>query len=55
MSKFRFITDAKSEAYLLNIAHEMMREFGISEDEAIGRINKGFPDLETLVGEDNIF
>jgi len=38
--KFEFETDARSQAFCTSIADEMVRLFGISADEAIGRVNR---------------
>lgn len=48
MSNFSFRTDAKSDMFCRRIADEMIRLFGISEYEAIGRINRHFAGKEWL-------
>jgi hypothetical protein len=40
MSKFSFTTDSQSEQFCIEIADEMVKTFGISGEEAIGRINR---------------
>lgn len=52
--KFKFETDAKSQAFCESIAHEMVRLFGISSDEAVGRINKEWRN-QSIVGDDIIY
>ena len=50
MSQFSFPTDRKSERYCWDIIHSMMRSFGISQSDALRRVNafwKGLP----FVGE----
>jgi hypothetical protein len=42
MSVFDFYTNNKSEAYMLEIAKEMIERFGIPYEEAIGRLNDWF-------------
>ena len=39
-SDYEFITDSLSEAYMDKIADDMVRLFGISPAEAVGRINR---------------
>ncbi|MDQ0112540.1 hypothetical protein [Paenibacillus harenae] len=39
MELFRFKTTQKSESYCINIVSYMIEEFGINEEEAVGRIN----------------
>ena len=38
--RFLFQVDARGRAFCDRIADEMIRRFGISEDEALGRINE---------------
>jgi hypothetical protein len=49
MSKFSFTTDSQSEQFCIEIADEMVKTFGISGEEAIGRINRHWKGL-VLVG-----
>jgi hypothetical protein len=42
---WKFITDTHSDDFCRGIAAEMMRLFGITEAEAIGRINQGWGHL----------
>lgn len=51
MSHFSFTTDQGGEAYCALIAGEMERLFGISRQEAIGRINRHWAG-QTNVGPD---
>ncbi len=51
MSKFLFETDQQSEEFCLRIAQEMMMLFGITELEAIGRINRQWQG-QKIVGPD---
>ncbi|MEV0294519.1 hypothetical protein [Nocardia sp. NPDC050710] len=53
MSRFTFRTDDDSEEFFTAIAEEMVAVFGISEDEAIARINYQF-DGQAMVGSDNV-
>ena len=41
-SRWAFATDAASDAFCGRIAAEMVREFGVSHEEAVGRINDGW-------------
>lgn len=50
---WQFVTDAKSDAFCREIAAELVRLFGVSEAEAVGRINRGWRGL-SIVGELNI-
>jgi hypothetical protein len=46
MSRFSFPTDRKSEQYCWKIIHAMVRSFGISQRDALRRVNvfwKGLP------------
>lgn len=54
MNKFEFITDDQSEEFCNEIAEKMIELFGISKDEAIGRINSLWRGLE-IVGLDLIY
>jgi hypothetical protein len=40
-----FSTDTPADAFCREIAAEMVREFGIAEAEAVGRINRGWGHL----------
>lgn len=51
---FLFETDSESEAFCERIAQEMVRLFGISPDEAVGRINNAWKGL-SIVGDDLIY
>lgn len=42
--KFDLDTDATSEVFCDDIAQEMMRLFGVSREEAVGRINREWKD-----------
>jgi hypothetical protein len=53
MSKFTFVTDEHSEEYCVEIAQAMANDFGISEDEAVSRINQHWSGL-TIVGEEDM-
>ncbi len=54
-SDFRFATDEESVAYLRDIVETMMRSFGITREEAIGRINQSWADVPAVAGEDEIY
>lgn len=45
-----FTTDAKSHDFCRRIVAEMVRLFGVSEEEAVGRINRGWRG-QSLLGE----
>jgi hypothetical protein len=42
VSQFAFVTDTDSEAYCLKIVASLIRQFGITREEAIGRVNRAF-------------
>lgn len=48
---FTFRTDDESESFCQTIVNRMIELFGISEDEAIGRVNRQW-DRMSLVGKD---
>lgn len=48
MNLFKMKTDQESQEYLLNIKSEMVNRFAISEEEAIGRINNYFENMEFI-------
>ena len=52
MSQFSFVTDTKSEVYCLKIVAELIRQFGITQEEAIGRVNRSFAG-QSLLGPDD--
>ena len=47
--EFDFVTDEQAKAHYLEIVEEMINLFGISQEEAVGRINRAFAG-ERLVG-----
>jgi hypothetical protein len=49
MGEFVFKTDEYSRDFCLEIASIMKREFNIKHEEAIGRINKKWGHLSTIV------
>jgi hypothetical protein len=49
---FRFETDAESNQYFIDIYEKMIKLFGISYDEAIGRINQHFRHVDKFVGDE---
>jgi hypothetical protein len=51
---FSFTTGEKSDAYMKAIVGEMIRLFGISEDEAIGRLNEKWRGLAFTDEEDEL-
>ena len=53
MSPFSFRTDVQSEKFCALVADSMISLFGISPDEAVGRINRAWATLE-LLGDDQI-
>lgn len=48
--KFEFITDDKSQEYCESIANVMINLFSITDEEAIGRINRYWNGME-LIGK----
>lgn len=54
MNKFEFITDENSEIFCNLIVKKMIELFGISEAEAIGRINNLWRGKE-IVGDNIIY
>lgn len=52
--KFKFPTDAESQNFCECIAREMASLFCISEDEAIGRMNKHWAG-QSIVGQDIVY
>ena len=46
---WRFLTDAHADAFCREIAGEMVRLFGITEGEAVGRINRGWGHLHEFL------
>src|SRR4051812_22074717 len=54
-NKFSFTTDDKSEAFCLGIAQEMVTLFGISGEEAIGRINRQLQNVKEWIGDKHIY
>ena len=40
MTRFTFVTDEESEAFFGEIVRELVRLFSISEEEAVGRVNR---------------
>lgn len=55
MSMFEFRTDNESETYCLDIVREMNRLFAISENEAIGRMNRAWKGIEFIGSDDLIY
>ncbi len=53
MIKFDFITDAETQEYCESTVRAMMKLFGITEDEAVGRINQRWSGV-TMVGADDL-
>ncbi len=49
-NKLTFVVDAQGEEYCAEIASEMVSLFGVTEEEAFGRINDFFKHQE-IVGE----
>ena len=48
MAEFSFETDAESRALCMEVLHELQRLFGISESEAVGRINRFWGGLQLI-------
>lgn len=53
-SRFDFVTDEESAAYCEMIVEHLIVWFGISEEEAVGRINRHFQGL-AILGEVTAF
>jgi hypothetical protein len=54
MEEFKFPLDKESYRYCLEIVDEMIRQFGISKEEAIGRINHEWSGAE-FIGDDHVY
>lgn len=54
-SDFCFATDEESLDYLRNIVEEMMRRFGITREECIGRINQSWSHWPSVTGEYELY
>jgi len=55
MSKYAFKTDAKSKKFCDDIVEEMVKAFSISEDEAIGRMNRLWKNIEIIGDDDPVY
>lgn len=53
MRAYTFQTDEQSREFCEGILQEMVRRFGVSETEALGRINRAWSGLE-IVGDDDL-
>jgi hypothetical protein len=53
MTIFVFETDAEARAFCLEICEVMVKLFGISRDEAVGRMNEFWGHRDAIVGQDN--
>jgi hypothetical protein len=53
MSEFTFKTDEKSYAFMQSIVAEMMQQFSISRNEAVGRLNSAWTRME-IKGPDHV-
>jgi hypothetical protein len=53
MIRFAFDTDAKSQQYCEDIVSAMMGFFAITEEEAVGRVNRQWSRLGKMTGEYN--
>lgn len=54
MTAFDFETDEKSAAFCRAVADRMQQLFGISEDEAVGRVNRQWEGM-ALIGDHVIY
>ncbi|MFI6173521.1 hypothetical protein ACIBCN_42550 [Nocardia sp. NPDC051052] len=54
MGMFEFRVDKQAGQFIQSIVHEMMKIFGISEDEAVKRVNARFCG-QAFTGDDIIF
>lgn len=54
MIYFDFNTDEESQLYCEEIVREVIRLFGLSEEEAIGRLNQALSGLD-MTGENSIY
>lgn len=55
MTRFVFKTDKKTENYCMLIASEMKKLFGVTEKEAIRRINIFWEHMEIIEEDDMIY
>lgn len=55
MSRFVFKTDAQGEAFSERVVQEMVRRFGISEAEAVSRVNDRWAKLELTEAQHPIY
>ena len=53
--KFEFETDEQSEGFVASIANRMVSLFGISIDEAVGRINRDWKGLKIIGSNEVIY
>lgn len=51
--EFEFITDQESKAFCHLIVQSMIESFSIDEEEALGRLNKAWVNLE-ITGPDDV-
>lgn len=54
MSKYKFQTSPKVEQYCDSIVHEMMIHFAIPHTEAVGRVNRMWSHLSSIVEDDDM-
>jgi hypothetical protein len=55
MSRFAFQTDDRSEAFCNEIVDELVKQFAISEQEAVGRVNRKWAKLGRIVEPNYIY
>ncbi len=48
MSTFRFATTPELDVYFGKVVDVMVRDFGVSREEAVGRVNRTFGDHDVL-------
>jgi hypothetical protein len=51
---FDFLTDGRSRIFCETIAREMCVRFGVSKEEALGRINRAWAG-QSIVGDDIVY
>jgi hypothetical protein len=51
---WRFEVDARADAFCQEVASELMRLFGVSAEEAVGRINRHWSG-QAITGEDIVY
>jgi len=53
MSQYLFKTDERGENFCNEIVKEMINAFSISEEEALGRLNRSWTGIDTIDDDDD--